>query len=476
MTSGQARPMQFFCWLGMLGLSACAWRMGLAGVPGPRHSIERPARTETQSQQPMRDGALRARVSRFHYDTRSQLLSLNVEFVINKGDESVFLVASDFAFVIQNDRGGPYHRHVRIDQVGNELQLDLSFFSVHEADGEDFPVHDLELPSGDFRYLTYVFQFPLLLDFRLPGGERRIWAPRGITNVRMRFGYGHERLDDFCKRTKVGESVEEQVLAHWQTTIVTDPVKIVFPEYPADSEELRDSLQKLDAPALIKALADGDPAKRATAARILAERRSEAQVAIPTLRRALTAEESEVRVAAARALWELQKPAQGLAPILIKALRDTNSDVRSEAAFVLSRMGPGVKDAVQPLSEALKDEDVRVRRWAANGLARIGRHAVDALPVLVEALKDRDAEVRQNAAWALGEAGDQAVTAVPALIEVLHDRDWYVRWSAAEALGKMGRAAREAIPQLMATSSKDKEFQVRQQAAKALERIQAQGH
>jgi HEAT repeat protein len=87
------------------------------------------------------------------------------------------------------------------------------------------------------------------------------------------------------------------------------------------------------------------------------------------------------------------------------------------------------------------------------------------------ALHDRDAKVRQKAAFTLGNIGSSDPAVLPALIEALKDSDVEVRYEAILALLKYGPGARAAAPALKDMSQHDRDFRVREGAAKALEKI-----
>jgi HEAT repeat protein len=88
--------------------------------------------------------------------------------------------------------------------------------------------------------------------------------------------------------------------------------------------------------------------------------------------------------------------------------------------------------------QALHDPDARVRKNAILKLGNIGPGDAAVFPALLRALKDRDAGVRREAILALLKCGPEAREAVPALTEVRrHDRDAQLRDFAARALEKL---------------------------------------
>jgi HEAT repeat protein len=92
----------------------------------------------------------------------------------------------------------------------------------------------------------------------------------------------------------------------------------------------------------------------------------------------------------------------------------------------------------------------------------------------LEALKDRDSRLRKRAVEALGAVGTADPAAVPALAEAVRDRDAAVRTAAVLCLLRIGPAARDALPALEEAARKDRDRQVRNYAARALEKIRAE--
>ncbi len=198
--------------------------------------------------------------------------------------------------------------------------------------------------------------------------------------------------------------------------------------------------------------------------------------AIPVLIRAITDndEDDGVRMHAASALVEMGPQAAEATPALIQALKQRNERVAEWAVLILGEIGPAAKDAVPALIDALKGGDWDMRCYAAEALGRIGPAAKAAVPALEEALKDKkDKNVRFYAAEALARLGlpDRGL---PVLIALLKGKSWILRKYAAMALGEIGAPAKAAIPALR-EALKDKEADVRNAAAEALKRIQADG-
>jgi HEAT repeat protein len=86
-------------------------------------------------------------------------------------------------------------------------------------------------------------------------------------------------------------------------------------------------------------------------------------------------------------------------------------------------------------------------------------------------LRDQSSAVRKKAAFTLGNIGPSDPAALPALVDALADRDPGVRAEVILALVKYGPGARTAVPQLTVIEQADVNLQVRDYAAKALEKF-----
>lgn len=89
----------------------------------------------------------------------------------------------------------------------------------------------------------------------------------------------------------------------------------------------------------------------------------------------------------------------------------------------------------------------------------------------IEALQSPEAKIRKQAAFKLGNVGPSDPNALPALLAALNDGDASVRREAILAVLKCGIEARTAVPTLRALQQHDPNEQVRQCAAKAVERL-----
>src|SRR5262249_55861122 len=97
----------------------------------------------------------------------------------------------------------------------------------------------LQLGAGEIRYITFVFQFPLLLEYTV-SDRPAIPIPRGKKNVQIRFGYGAETFDSFFDKrfpypgfkeldaTEKRKVCNKVVREEWQKTLLTEPVTIDF--------------------------------------------------------------------------------------------------------------------------------------------------------------------------------------------------------------------------------------------------------
>jgi hypothetical protein len=93
------------------------------------------------------------------------------------------------------------------------------------------------------------------------------------------------------------------------------------------------------------------------------------------------------------------------------------------------------------------------------------------LQELTTNLSSENMTVRVDSINALEKYGNQAVSALPALISNLHTDDPNVRAAAADALGKLGVNAQAATPDLILILETDNTENVRDAAAKAMQKI-----
>jgi HEAT repeat protein len=86
-------------------------------------------------------------------------------------------------------------------------------------------------------------------------------------------------------------------------------------------------------------------------------------------------------------------------------------------------------------------------------------------------LASPDSTTRKKAARELGHIGAADKTAIPALVGALKDKDAGVRETAVLALLAIGPPAAEAAPALAEVRDRDPVPQIRQEAAKAVDRV-----
>ncbi len=92
----------------------------------------------------------------------------------------------------------------------------------------------------------------------------------------------------------------------------------------------------------------------------------------------------------------------------------------------------------------------------------------------IEALNNPDVKLRKKAVSKLGNVGPADAAALPALIGALDDRDAGVRCEAIISLLKFGPGARDALAKLEDMQRRDHNAQVRQYAAKAIDKLRSE--
>ena len=215
---------------------------------------------------------------------------------------------------------------------------------------------------------------------------------------------------------------------------------------------------------LIKAMKNGEPTVRATAAEILGKIKDVQTV--PHLTLAMKNDKCiDVRIAAVESLGQIGD-VQAV-PDLILVLKDNNpySEIRPVAARALGQIGD--VQAVPDLIQMLKDGDSSICEAAAEALGQIGD--VRAVPDLIQLLEKDKTFASEPAAIALGRIGDPQ--AIPPLIR---EMDKYSSFSsvASEALGQIGLPAMPFLFEKLMWSDK----YVRDNAASALRHIFKEVH
>ncbi len=160
---------------------------------------------------------------------------------------------------------------------------------------------------------------------------------------------------------------------------------------------------------------------------------------------------------------------------LLKNLNDNDSRARRAALVAISRLRLklGFKDSkfVVPLIRALSDKVVLVRRMAAKVIGTLGIKDERFINPLIKVLQNKLelGFVRANAAEAIGELGIKDIRFVRPLIKAaLRDKEENVRINAAKAIGRL-RDKRFIKPLIKAL--RNKAVDVRINAAKAIGRL-----
>jgi len=151
-------------------------------------------------------------------------------------------------------------------------------------------------------------------------------------------------------------------------------------------------------PGLIRALKTPNPDVRCRAARALGQIGADATKAAPALIKALADGDAATGFYSEEPLKRIGPAAL---PFLVEALDDEHENVRAGAVRILGHFGPESKPAVPALVESLDDPDDTVRAGAASALGNIGTAARPALARLTAALQDNCISVRRTAASAL---------------------------------------------------------------------------
>jgi len=145
--------------------------------------------------------------------------------------------------------------------------------------------------------------------------------------------------------------------------------------------------------------------------------------------------------------------AQGHVSAALSDLQSADPAVRRCGAFALGAMGVEALPALRPLLAALAgDADDRVRELAAFALGNLGPQGAPAVAPLLAVLRNtkEKAGVRALAAQALGSSlYSVAGRAIGPLAEALRDKEDNVRLNAARALGSFGAKATGAVPRLI---------------------------
>ena len=185
--------------------------------------------------------------------------------------------------------------------------------------------------------------------------------------------------------------------------------------------------------------------------------------AVAPLSKAAASSDSAVRFYAIWGLAFVGPPAKSATLIVLKALTDTAPDVRRKAAYTLGRIDADPEKVAPALVNALGDSDADVRQTAAASLPKMSKTAV---PILIDALKSDKKDLQHMAIKILGEIGAESTPAIPQLKALLLN---YGAASdpAAEALAGIGAPA---LPTLVLAAAADK-GEVRALAMRSLHKI-----
>ncbi len=257
--------------------------------------------------------------------------------------------------------------------------------------------------------------------------------------------------------------------ASWKAllSLVGDPEKDI-------SVSARSAVKKLGPPAdreahLADLLRASDPARRATAARILG-RLGESTALIE---RTLRDDDASVRQAVLDGLESSWTTGGVAAETIRSALDDPSEGVRAAAAAVLTvYRAPLTARTLDRMLELLDSPRPEIESRILTALTRVGRPGEAITAALVRRLGDPDVEVRSRAARALGagEGGERSLA--PSLVRALrNETDLTVRLWLVVALGKCGSAEVEVLRVLTSALARDEDWSTRHAAAEALGRL-----
>ena len=210
--------------------------------------------------------------------------------------------------------------------------------------------------------------------------------------------------------------------------------------------------------ALIGALKDQTEAIRITAARVLAQNRTNAAQVVPVLEQMLDDPSSLIREGMAEALGKFGAEAAHAIPALEKLLSDPEILVRLYAIRSLGALAGTDKHAQGMIVQQLQDSHADIRRSALIALSGFGEASNNYLPQLLAAIKDPTDIVRNDSSIrdAIREISiRQAHAAVPLLIAVLNDPaiSFEGRAVAVQTLGEIGPPAQGASADLQKACS-----------------------
>ncbi len=246
-----------------------------------------------------------------------------------------------------------------------------------------------------------------------------------------------------------------------------DPAKFA----PKPAPKPGDPLAGASIDVLVKALADGDKARRLSAVKHLTRAEAPSERIVDALATLLGDGDPDVVHDALRGIEFHGTKSAHAAGQVLSVLHKPDPRLRAAAYDALTRMRAG---AVAPLLtelsrlHELRRDDDGVRPWVLGVLWESG---ADVTPLAIDALGSKDAPMRAAGADALGavRADDPLVRA--ALFQALGDSASVVRRQSAEAIGALGAsAAKDGFEPLIALMN-DAESRAQTDAARALGQI-----
>ena len=236
-----------------------------------------------------------------------------------------------------------------------------------------------------------------------------------------------QQSEDVHQSTVIASGENSQDFLSYVSSLNTDPDTNALALASVSSQMI---------PSIIQSLQAKEARIRGFAAYALAEKGSEAAVAVPDLT-ALILREPDFSVCyiAAYALVRMGTAASAASPALSSAFQAEDAGTRECAAYALRNVGVATPAVISNLIKVLKDPDSSVHHEALLALADLK----DAVPKLTEMLQQSDLQTRRDASYALRrivELVDFDPAATPILVKALQDPDEGVRINLAMALGK----------------------------------------
>jgi HEAT repeat protein len=193
-----------------------------------------------------------------------------------------------------------------------------------------------------------------------------------------------------------------------------------------------------------KELSDDLAERRLLAARLLGLLGVRARESAPALRKALGDGNRAVAVEAAFALHRMTGDAEAVLPVLRRGLEAPGEPAES-AAFGLTALGSAARPAGAALLQAVEARDPGLRRQAAFALAACRPDSKELRPALQHRLRDRSWPVRVAAALSLAKL-DRDFDPTPLLVRaVAHGNSTLAALESSAALGRLGERGRPGL-------------------------------